>query len=242
MNVGATAQVYGTPGERARLAGLVRALWPLLATLFLTGLVLGLLLPVRPVPAAVAGVVLVVLALTLFVVLTVCPVRITAFFKGARGEEHVAAVLSGLPAGFHVFHGLDGGGGLLMSGRGDIDHAVVGPTGLFVIETKCWQGRVACRDGQVRVDGRLPGRDPVAQVRQVARHLAERLASGLERVPDVRPVVCFAGRGLADGRAACDEVVLCDAADLLAVLTAPGAGALTADEVTRAAGLIERLV
>lgn len=242
MNTGATAQVYGVPGERARLAGLTRALWPLLATLFLAGLVLGLLLPVRPVPAIGAGFVLVLLALGLFATVRVCPVRVAAFFKGARGEERVAAVLNRLPAGYHVFHGLDGGGGLLMSGRGDIDHAVVGPTGVFVIETKCWQGRVVCRDGQVRQDGRLPRRDPVAQVRQSGRRLAELLASGLERVPEVRPVVCFAGRGLVDGRTVCDEVVLCDADDLPAVLTASSGEVLTADDAKRASGLIERLI
>ena len=35
--------------------------------------------------------------------------RVRAFFKGARGEERVAAVLAGLPRGFVVFHGVDGG-------------------------------------------------------------------------------------------------------------------------------------
>jgi len=241
MNTVALARTYGTPGERARLAGLVYALWPLLAAFFLAGLVLGLLLPMPSISVVGAGFALVTLALILSVTVMICPFRVAAFFKGARGEERVAAVLSGLPAGYHVFHGL-GGGGLLMSGRGDIDHAVVGPTGVFVIETKCWQGIVTCRNGQVRLDGRLPRRDPVAQVRQSGRRVAEWLAAGLEHVPAIRPVVCFAGRGLADGQTTCDEVALCDADDLPAMLTAPGPEVLTVDEVTRVAGLIDRLV
>lgn len=242
MNTVATAQTHGIPGERARLAGLVYALWPLLATLFLAGLVLGLLLPVQPVPVVGAGFVLVILAVGLFATVTICPVRVVAFFKGARGEELVAAKLSGLSSDYHVLHGLDGGGGLLMARRGDIDHVVVGPTGLFVIETKCWQGRVTCRDGQVRLDDRLPRRDPVAQVRQSGRRLAELLATGMEQVPEVRHVVCFAGRGLSEGRTVCDEVVLCDVDDLLAVLTASRMPALTAAEVTHVVGLIKQLV
>jgi hypothetical protein len=242
MNTGNTARTHGAPGDRARLAGLVYALWPLLSTLFLAGLVIGLLLPVRPVPLVGAGFVLVTLALILLVTVLVCPARVMAYFKGARGEERVAGLLSNLPAGYHVFHGLDGGGSLMMTGRGDIDHAVVGPTGLFVIETKCWQGRVACRDGQVRLDGRLPRRDPIAQVRQAGRRLAECLAAGLEQVPEVHPVVCFAGRGLADGRTVFDEVVLCDADDLLSVLTGARPAVLTAEETTRVANLIGRLV
>jgi len=241
MNMQEAAHIHGIPGERARLAGLAYALWPLLGTLFLAGLVLGLLLPLRPVPGVGAGFAMVTLALVLYVAMTVYPTRVSAFFKGARGEERVASVLAGLPAGYHVFHGLDGGGGLFMARSGDIDHVVVGPAGLFVIETKCWQGEITCGDGVIRLDGRLPRRDPVSQVRHSARRLAEWLAARLEHVPVVRPMVCFAGRGPADGRIALDEVMLCDDGDLLQILTAARSDALTVDEVAQVAGLIERL-
>jgi hypothetical protein len=236
------AEMHGTPGDRARLAGLLCALWPLLAALFLAGVVLGLLLPLRPVSTAGAGFVLVALAMVLSVTLSLCPSRVAAYFKGARGEERVAAILAALPAGFHVFHGLDAGGRRRLFPRGDIDHAVVGPAGVFAIETKCWQGRTTCRNGQVRLDGRLPRRDPVAQARQSAGRLADCLAAGLERAPDVRPVVCFAGRGLEDGPCRCDEVALCDAGSLLKEVTAPGPSTLTAAEVEAAAALFGRLV
>jgi hypothetical protein len=92
--------------------------------------------------------------------------RIAAFFKGAAGEEAVARVLASLPAGFEVFHSLDLGGGLLMWRRGDLDHLVVGPTGIFAIETKNWQGTVTLEQGELRVDGVLPGRSPVRQAHQ----------------------------------------------------------------------------
>lgn len=235
------AETHGIPGDRARLSGLLCALWPLLAALFLAGVVLGLLLPLQPVTAAGAGFALLALALVLSVTLSVCPTRVAAYFKGARGEERVAAILAGLPAGYHVFHGLDAGGRQPWLSRDDIDHAVVGPTGVFAIETKCWQGRTTCRDGQVRLDGRLPRRDPVAQARQSAARLADCLAAAMERAPEVRAVLCFAGRGLEGGAIRCDEVALCDAGSLLEEVTAPGASRLTPAEVEVAAGLFGRL-
>jgi Nuclease-related domain len=56
--------------------------------------------------------------------------------KGAIGEEMVGRVLADLEAaGYESLHGLD-------RSRGDIDHVVIGPTGVTVIETKAWRGRI----------------------------------------------------------------------------------------------------
>jgi Nuclease-related domain len=65
------------------------------------------------------------------------PVReVAAWWAGARGEEHIGRLLAPLRhEGFVVLYDVD-------TGRGDIDHVVIGPTGVFVIETKAWQGRV----------------------------------------------------------------------------------------------------
>jgi hypothetical protein len=61
--------------------------------------------------------------------------------QGAVGEETVGALLAPLEAeGFVVVHDLD-------TGRGNVDHVVVGPTGIFVIETKAWTGRVYLKPG-----------------------------------------------------------------------------------------------
>lgn len=54
------------------------------------------------------------------------------WMKGRDGERDVAARLEVLRSeGFEIFHGL-------RIGRGDVDHVVVGPTGVFVLETKAW--------------------------------------------------------------------------------------------------------
>lgn len=63
--------------------------------------------------------------------------------RGAKGEEHVGALLDGLAQrGWRVLHDAS-------LGRGDIDHVVIGPPGIFTVETKSHPGPI--------VVGRLHG-------------------------------------------------------------------------------------
>ena len=166
-----SARIYGVPGERARAAGVMRAVGPLLAALFVLGLFSGLLLP--RITWEAAGLGLLVTAAALVWAVRDGLAGLDAFFKGARGEERVAWVLSGLPRGFHVFHDL------LCGGRSEgIDHVVVGPTGLFAIETKCWSGSVTLEEGVLRVDGGLPSRPPLEQARASAAAVTSFWPSG----------------------------------------------------------------
>lgn len=59
--------------------------------------------------------------------------------KGMAGEIQVAEVLGGLGESFYVFHDL-----LIKGAGGNIDHVVVGPTGIFAIETKNYNGKLQC--------------------------------------------------------------------------------------------------
>jgi hypothetical protein len=53
-----------------------------------------------------------------------------SWLQGARGEEKVGAILDQMSGdGWHALHGVS-------LGRGDIDHVLVGPGGIFAIETK----------------------------------------------------------------------------------------------------------
>lgn len=57
--------------------------------------------------------------------------------RGAKGEEHVGALLDGLAhRGWRVLHDAS-------LGRGDIDHIVIGPPGIFTVETKSHPGPIA---------------------------------------------------------------------------------------------------
>ncbi|MBV9355024.1 MAG: NERD domain-containing protein [Chloroflexi bacterium] len=66
--------------------------------------------------------------------------REAAQIAGRRGELEVSATLErDLPDGYVVLNGL-----LLPHGAGDIDHLVLGPTGVFLLETKTMAGVIGC--------------------------------------------------------------------------------------------------
>jgi hypothetical protein len=55
--------------------------------------------------------------------------------RGAEGERKVGAILETLGPGWHVLHDVS-------LGRGNIDHVLVGPGGVFSIETKSNPGHI----------------------------------------------------------------------------------------------------
>ncbi|RDV46730.1 NERD domain-containing protein [Leifsonia sp. ku-ls] len=71
------------------------------------------------------------------------------WFSGALGEREVGAALGRLPSGWAVFHAVPVG-----SGEADVDHLVVGPAGVFVINTKRHPGAsLAIYERAVLVNG-----------------------------------------------------------------------------------------
>ena len=55
---------------------------------------------------------------------------------GTVGEMRVAKILTELPDDYYVINGLSTDGG-------DLDHVVIGPTGVFVVDAKHWRGVVS---------------------------------------------------------------------------------------------------
>lgn len=119
----------------------------------------------------------------------------TAAWKtGAEGERRVAEVLADLP-GIVVLHDR-----LVPGQRGaNIDHIVVGPSGVFVVDAKKYAGRLEVRDvgSMFRLDERLyvAGRDRSKTIDGVLGQVAVvRAVLGDEfgEVP-VRGVLCFIG-------------------------------------------------
>lgn len=238
----ALPRVHGAPGERARFAGIVRALWPLLGAMFVTGVLVGGMFPPRP--TVVWGLPLLLVAIIAFAVaLGPGRRRINAFFSGARGEEVVGAALARLPAGFEIFHGVNLGSADAGMRRGsDIDHVVIGPSGAWVVETKAWNGEVTVSGGRILADGVAPSRPPVEQARKAAAQLAAWMRSnGLPDIP-VRAAVCFAGAGGSGLRLALDGVEICGLASLLDVVGAPSGTPVDPARLARAAGLLAPLV
>lgn len=93
---------------------------------------------------------------------------------------------------FEIFHDIPAEGF-------NVDHLVIGPTGVFAVETKTYrkpvgrESRVSIRDNKVLVDGQSPPRDPVRQARAIARWVADLLRESTGRDIRVRPVVVFPG-------------------------------------------------
>src|ERR1700742_1116956 len=56
------------------------------------------------------------------------------YMRGGQGEGLIAWLLEDLYDEWHIFNGVQ------LYGKGDIDHVIVGPGGVFVIETKSQRG------------------------------------------------------------------------------------------------------
>jgi hypothetical protein len=129
----------------------------------------------------------------LVLALTDEPASTQAWARGAAGEEELARALDRVP-GIHVLHDRR-----VPETRGNIDHIVVGPGGVFVVDAKRYQGLIRVRDvgGLLRADERLyvGSRDCSKlvenmgwQVEAVARALR---SVPVEPLPPITPVLCF---------------------------------------------------
>ena len=175
------AKVHGIAGEWARVEGTVLGLWPLFLGVFLGGFSLALAF----FKSLSFGLFCFVLSAVWFGWSLMRGVRrVERFFKGARGEEHVALILKSLPETYHVSNDF-------LAGRTHVDHVVVGPTGVFAVETKCWRAPVTIEEGRILVDGRLPSRPPLAQALREAELVRTALAAAGWKGP-VTPILAFA--------------------------------------------------
>lgn len=174
------AEVHGVAGEWARVKGMVSGLWPLFLGVFAAGFSAATAL----VSVGWASLMLVVSLLYIAWSLNKGLRHVERFFKGARGEEKVSGLLKSLPDSYHVFNDF-------VAGRIHVDHVVAGPAGVFAVETKYWRGRVTVEDGHILIDGQLPSRPPLAQVKKEAALVKAKLAeSGWNGA--VTPVLAFA--------------------------------------------------
>ncbi len=59
--------------------------------------------------------------------------------KGRRGEDTIVDVLKRLDDSHYLINGV-----ILPSSRGNVDHVLLTPKGIFAIETKHWEGEIVC--------------------------------------------------------------------------------------------------
>lgn len=71
------------------------------------------------------------------------------FLRGACGEMSVGYRLSDFPEDFYIINDLN-------TDAGNLDHVVIGPTGVFALDTKSWRGVVtADGKGELLLNGRF---------------------------------------------------------------------------------------
>ena len=196
------AEIHGVAGEWARVKGSVMGLWPLFLGVFAAGFSVA-----TCIISLALGISLLVLSLG-FVMwsLMIGLRRVERFFKGSRGEERVSGILKSLPASYHVFNDFN-------TGRVHVDHVVVGPGGVFAVETKFWKGKVTIEDGHILLDGQLPDRSPVAQVLREAA-LVRGTLSRAGWPGSVTPVLTFASDTFNAHRATLKGVIVINSCEL----------------------------
>ena len=113
--------------------------------------------------------------------------------QGVEGERAVGQYLERLrEKGYHVFHDILGDGF-------NVDHVVIGPAGIFTIETKTWskptKGQAVVKfDGEsVSIGGLGPDKRPIIQARAQAGWLRELLQESTGLEVQVHPVILFPG-------------------------------------------------
>ena len=112
---------------------------------------------------------------------------------GIEGEQAVGQQLERdlIPLGYNVFHDI-------CFDDFNIDHAAIGPHGVFAFETKTaskpkGDARVSFDGKQIVVAGFKPDRDPVNQAKANANQLREKLREYTGQEHQVRPVVIYPG-------------------------------------------------
>jgi len=112
--------------------------------------------------------------------------RAASFALGRQGELVVAQALDALTS--HGYRRIDD---CRWPGRpqANIDHVLIGPAGLFVIDAKNWSGRVDVRAGVLRQNGYRRSREAEGAVAAAAA------VAGLlpQRLPRVQAVLCLCG-------------------------------------------------
>jgi hypothetical protein len=132
------------------------------------------------------GVVLLFDVIVVASTLVATPNSITAWQTGAQGELRTGRLLEPLEGeGFRILHDRK-----IPGSRANIDHIVIGPPGIFVVETKSLGGALQIRDDEVFVSGRRRTK-MIDEVKREALAVQTALAKELAaRGWMVSPIIC----------------------------------------------------
>lgn len=133
-----------------------------------------------------------------------------AYERGAQGEEATARALTALPKDWVVLHDVRWPGRRFAN----IDHVIVGPAGVFVVDSKLWAGTLTVINEVLRQNG-FKRETAVAAVADSAIAVSE-LVPGLDPYL-VKPVLCFVRDQEVTGSVR--DVLVCSTTNIVATLT-----------------------
>jgi len=161
--------------------------------------------------------------------------------QGIDGEKAVGQFLERLrESGYQVFHDV-------MGDDFNVDHVIIGPAGVFTIETKTiskpMRGETKIQfDGEtIQVNGQAMERNPVRQAKAQSSWLKKILQETTEREYKVRPVVVFPGWFIEQKPGSLREMWVLEPKALPSFLeNAPNV--LSAEEIKNASGNLSRFI
>ena len=102
--------------------------------------------------------------------------------SGRQGEKAVIKTLANnLNDDYYIINGA-----YLKNRGGDIDHIVLGPTGVYVLETKNWSGKIICNGDQWQRPGKKVKGNPSLQTKSNTQEIKKIVESSqISRRPDI---------------------------------------------------------
>jgi len=144
--------------------------------------------------------------------------KLRSLRQAVHGERAVGQFLERLrEQGFNVFHDVVGKGF-------NVDHVLIGPPGVFTIETKTWskptntRAEVSFDGDKLKIGSLNPERDPIIQAKAQAGWLRSLLSESTGRPFDVRPAIVFPGWFISNSAGSFKEVWVLEPKALVTVV------------------------
>lgn len=144
--------------------------------------------------------------------------------------------------GYQIFHDVPGQSG---DQKFNLDHVIIGPKGIFTIETKYarkrnGQSKIYYNGTDISIDGYKPERNPVTQAKAQRSWLADNLKRGTGKNYSIRPVVVYPGWWIENKASGADEWVLNEKA--LPAFTKNSSGTLSTLDIHAASDHLSRYI
>ena len=179
------AEERGRAGRSTYSLSVNRALVAVFFFLGTAGLIYAVIQRLFPARVGIVTGALIVLVLVLVPFLAFHPLKKWSdrAERGADAEQTVGMTLQTLPESYHVIHDLAFEGF-------NIDHVVIGPTGIFPIETKSHAGRLSARSDTLLLNGQ-PRNAMLDQTWVCAYTIRDLLQRTTGKVYPIKPILCF---------------------------------------------------